>query len=277
MLCFHQWLVRGKPRNACKMRIFLVDFENVHSEGLAGVDALTEKDEVIIFHSTNADTITFEMMHKLMFSEAKLSYFKVRRGGRNALDFQMSSYLGYLISANTKEHLKGLEFYLISKDSGFDFVMDFWESGNVGVKPHIARFYSVKAVLGQNKTASVAESKPKTSPKEASKKKIELISASVESDVIEIVKPSKKSASAKKLEKLVVTTDEAEIPSIAIAETPSPAFEMDDETVAAVDELLSASKSSHELYIGAVKRFGQKKGVEIYRTIKSKFLTKKTG
>lgn len=46
------------------MKIYLVDFENVKSKGLQGIDNLTETDTVIIFYSENSDTINFEMHQK---------------------------------------------------------------------------------------------------------------------------------------------------------------------------------------------------------------------
>ena len=210
------------------MRIFLIDFENVHSEGMAGVDSLTDNDEVVIFYSANADSVSFELLHKLMFCKAKLSYFKIRRGGRNALDFQLSSYLGYLISTRPPSS----EFYLISKDNGFDFVMDFWESGCINVTPNIKRFATVKIML----TSTVK--KPELPESESP----ELSAPAFEPIAIELPAAS------------AVSEDEAKI-----------------------ENLLSASNSSHELYISTVKTFGQKRGVEIYRRIKSRFFEKKTG
>jgi hypothetical protein len=277
------------------MRIFLIDFENVHSEGLAGVDFLSENDEVVIFHSNNADTITFEMMHKLMCSKAKLSYYKVRRGGRNALDFQMSSYLGYLV--NTHGVAAKAEFFLISKDNGFDFVIDFWESGNINIKPKIKRFYTIKAVFGQAKSSASAKTAPapvqETADEQEAPVIIEVAEAVTASELPVIEEPplpeepsfpespplpdkptiKKRPAPRKKPVKKEEPPVEEEV--VAVAEAPV------EEEAAAVDEneaviarLLSEAKSSHELYISSVKRFGQKKGVEIYREIKSRFNTK---
>ena len=48
------------------MIIYLVDFENVKSKGLQGIDNLTETDTVIIFYSENSDTINFEMHQKVL-------------------------------------------------------------------------------------------------------------------------------------------------------------------------------------------------------------------
>jgi hypothetical protein len=214
------------------------------------------------------------MMHKLMFSKARLSYYKVRRGGRNALDFQMSSYLGYLI--NTHGMTENVEFFLISKDNGFDFVIDFWESGNIAVTPKIKRFYTIKAAFAQPKsTAEKLRAELPVEILEVSAEPVaEPLSETVE-PVVEKIQPvtKKKPAPKKKPEAAAVAAEK--IPPVA--EVTEQQETITDEAAAIIDKLLSESKSSHELYIGTVKRFGQKKGVEIYREIKSRFTAQKTG
>ena len=103
------------------MKIYLVDFENVKSKGLQGIDNLTETDTVIIFYSENSDTINFEMHQKVLTSKADIEYFKVNVGGKNALDFQLSTLLGYLVAKDTYTNI-----FVISNDRGFDFLHDFW-------------------------------------------------------------------------------------------------------------------------------------------------------
>jgi hypothetical protein len=272
------------------MKIFLIDFENVHSEGIAGVDNLSENDEVVIFYSNNADSISFEMMHKLMFSKAKLSYYKVRRGGRNALDFQMASYLGYLV--NNCVSFSDIEFFLISKDNGFDFVIDFWESGNINIKPSVKRFFTIKAAFGQKKTAEPikAEAKPEVvAPpaavvaEAATAAAPEIIEAPAPiAEAVEAVEAVKIVEKPKVVPKVIKKNPTAKKKPVIIKEAPAvaeeetPIVEIDLETTAAIEELLESAKSPHDLYISTVKRFGQKKGVEVYRNIKSRFFVKKT-
>ena len=80
------------------MKIYLVDFENVKSKGLEGIDKLCETDSVIIFFSENSDTLSFEMHQKVLSSKADIEYFKVCVGGKNALDFQLSTLLGFMVA-----------------------------------------------------------------------------------------------------------------------------------------------------------------------------------
>lgn len=104
------------------MATYLIDYENVKSEGIKGVAQLGEDDRVVIFYSHNADTITFEAMDMIFSSKAQISKYKILCGGKNALDFQLSTYLGYLI-----HEAKDSYFYIISKDNGFKHVVDFWK------------------------------------------------------------------------------------------------------------------------------------------------------
>lgn len=103
------------------MRSYLVDFENVKSKGLVGIDKLTEDDHVIIFYSENSDTISFEMHCCVMRAKASVEYMKVRVGGKNALDFQLSTLLGYMVAKEKNSHI-----FIISNDKGFDRLHDFW-------------------------------------------------------------------------------------------------------------------------------------------------------
>ena len=125
------------------MKIFLVDFENVKSKGLTGIESLEENDKVIIFYSENSDTIRFEMHRKVRESTADIQYLKVDVGGKNALDFHLSTLLGYLVSKNLYTHI-----FIISNDKGFDFLHDFWSRDDIESEN--------KAVVFRTKTISGA-------------------------------------------------------------------------------------------------------------------------
>ncbi len=111
------------------MAIFLIDYENVSSAGLDGLETRAEQDRVCIFYTENADRLTFDAHRRLMESGAQVSYHKVESGSKNALDFQLSSYLGYLIHGAPEE-----SYYIISKDSGFDSVLRFWTKESIRVE-----------------------------------------------------------------------------------------------------------------------------------------------
>ncbi|MDE5946277.1 MAG: hypothetical protein K2G63_03060 [Oscillospiraceae bacterium] len=102
---------------------YLIDYENVHKTGFSGLPELKESDNVVIFYSGNANKITFELHQQILDSKAKITYFEVSAGGKNALDFQLSSYLGYLLGDKKKEECY---IYIVSNDKGFEYISDFW-------------------------------------------------------------------------------------------------------------------------------------------------------
>ena len=57
------------------MTVYLVDFENVRSTGLAGVETLSCEDRVVIFYSKNADSLTFDAHKLLSKSSAEIETF----------------------------------------------------------------------------------------------------------------------------------------------------------------------------------------------------------
>lgn len=114
------------------MAVYLVDYENVNISGFDGINKLTRKDSVIVFYSDKANTLTVSLHNNLMKVLAKVSFVKIFGSGSNCLDFQLSTYLGYLISKNQKE-----SYYIVSKDKGFEYVISFWKDKNVNVIPVI--------------------------------------------------------------------------------------------------------------------------------------------
>ena len=106
------------------MNYFFVDYENVGSEGLNGIDKLDEENIVCIFYSKNANKITFELHVQLIETRAKIEYHNIDALHKNALDFQLSSYLGYIIRENEK---KDCNYFIVSKDTGFESLINFWE------------------------------------------------------------------------------------------------------------------------------------------------------
>ena len=79
------------------MNIYLVDYENVNSSGIEGIKNLKLKDKVYIFYSEQIKTIPFEKSIELVKSKAQIEFIEIKKAGKNYLDFQLSTYLGYLI------------------------------------------------------------------------------------------------------------------------------------------------------------------------------------
>lgn len=123
-------------RNGKKLikRFFLVDYENVQSHGLVGLSKLTDTDAVTVYFSKNADTMSFELHIALNDCRAKVDFQKVGTGVKNALDFQLSSQLGYIINQNIVANNKNVRYYIISGDNGFSCLSQFWKQFDAEVE-----------------------------------------------------------------------------------------------------------------------------------------------
>ena len=115
------------------MAYYLIDFENVKSRGMEGVELLAKEDTVCIFYSDNADSMTFDLHRKLNETKAQIIYHKVAVGTKNALDFQLATYLGYLICEQQKEGIHP-DYFIVTKDNGFTSLMVYWKAQGVPVR-----------------------------------------------------------------------------------------------------------------------------------------------
>ena len=115
------------------MAYYLIDFENVKSRGMEGVELLTEEDTVCIFYSDNADSMTFDLHRKLNETKANIIYHKVAVGTKNALDFQLATYLGYLVCEQQREGIHP-NYFIVTKDNGFTSLMVYWKAQEVPVR-----------------------------------------------------------------------------------------------------------------------------------------------
>lgn len=87
------------------MNLYLIDYENVTDTGFLGVKELTADDTVIVFYSQHTKNISFERHIELSQSPAHFEYIKILKTGKNYLDFQLSTYLGFLIGKDKPKHI----------------------------------------------------------------------------------------------------------------------------------------------------------------------------
>ncbi|MBR3268182.1 MAG: hypothetical protein IKI58_05575 [Oscillospiraceae bacterium] len=146
------------------MRLFLIDYENVNSAGLSGIGQTAKDDRIILFYSRSANTLSFEIMDEMLSSGIMPERVCLEQAGKNALDFQLVTFLGYLIAKD-----KADAYYIISRDTGYQAAIAFCQE-YFGVKVHLKP--SMKAALGNLKKQKAAEkitAIPETVPAAAAK------------------------------------------------------------------------------------------------------------
>lgn len=101
-------------------KVYLIDTENVKSEWKNVLDKLGKKDTLLIFYTENSPNVSFADISNLVnypFKYEMLPCFP----GKNGLDFQLVTYLGYLLRRSPFR-----EYVILSNDTGFDAVVYFW-------------------------------------------------------------------------------------------------------------------------------------------------------
>ena len=255
------------------MAVYLVDFENVTSAGISGVQKLTKEDKVYIFYTANAANMSFAAHLNLLSSPAEIIYYNVSSGGKNALDFQLSSFLGYLISQGQDK-----QFYIISNDRGYEHVKNFWELSGMADGVTINASSSVNRTIALEKPFAakiIQEAKQEeiSVTEEIAVPEIEPAEAVVEETPVEAEKqaapknsaPKKKPAKKKAVKGAVPEAMELLKITLAKAEV------KDEEKAAMIYELLKKSSGKQQFYREILKIFGMERGVEVYKTVRPEY------
>ncbi len=108
------------------MKYYLIDYENVNAAGLEGMDEITPDSRVVLFYTKNSSKIDLGVFNLLRSSEAELAVIEVHHG-KQALDIQLASYVGFLIGTESVD----TEYYIVSKDKGYRNIQDFWSDRHI--------------------------------------------------------------------------------------------------------------------------------------------------
>ncbi len=110
------------------MNYYFVDYENVSVSILNNVSKIKNGDCIHIFYGNNPSPIPIFFLEEIKQKGIQFTIHKAVTGTKNALDFQLSSYLGYIIG---KLSNKNQCLYILSNDTGYDCLTDFWQEYNV--------------------------------------------------------------------------------------------------------------------------------------------------
>lgn len=209
---------------------FLIDIENVANSGFEGLENLSAEDSLLIFYSEKHSSINLSVHQKLEQSPARKEYLSIKTGGKNALDFQLVTWLGYRLAKTPLE-----SYVIVSKDTGFDAVVDFWKKRGM----EVCRNADLK-VPGRKQTVKKAEKKAE---KKADKEK-------KKAQKKEKQQQKKESEKEKKIREV-----RKQIPEYA-GDAPE------------IVQILGNTNTKQELNNGLVKIFGSDKAGQLYKKLK---------
>lgn len=121
---------------------YLVDFENVHNEGLENIDSLSKTEHIHIFSTENALNIRMDIVFSKEI-DIKGHIVPIRN---QSVDMHLVSYLGHLLGI----HGKQCAYVIVSKDTDYDNIIKFWRKEGY---PHISREQKIPGTATEQKKA----------------------------------------------------------------------------------------------------------------------------
>lgn len=126
------------------IRHFLVDSENVNDNWLMLFDMADADDEIIVFYTKKSPHMSYMSVIRLIENNKINIRFEESYEGTNALDFQLVSYMGYLMGcagsfsenkcdAASAESCAD-EYIIMSNDTGYDPAVRFWKDKGFAVR-----------------------------------------------------------------------------------------------------------------------------------------------
>ena len=264
--------------------VYLIDFENVHEEGFSALGRLGEKDAVYCFFTKNVAKISMSALAGMRSGQL---HFVEAESGKQSLDLVLVSYLGYLIGTKPQE----LYYDIVSNDNGFTKVADFWNKRGNGLRVRVRKTIDlrqkvepVKALPQPGTNANMNGGMNTNRPRRVQTQRPADKAAAGNDEITAEQKPA--------AENVTATAENAAVSaSEKIPETQQkPAARPLDPSASAALEAAGISSEAIEfiraeaekyrndknmkqlVYRSVVKKFGQKKGTQIYNNTKKLLL-----
>lgn len=126
------------------IRHFLVDSENVNDNWLMLFDMADEDDEIVVFYTKKSPHMSYMSVIRLIENNKIKIRFEECYEGTNALDFQLVSYMGYLMGCGgacsenecdaASAETGADEYIIMSNDTGYDPAVRFWKDKGYAVR-----------------------------------------------------------------------------------------------------------------------------------------------
>lgn len=113
------------------MCCIFVDSENVGTKWLDLCESCQKNDKIFVFFTVASKNISLGEVRKVLESECQVSLIECVVG-KNALDFQLGTEVGYRIGLMT-EGTEDLNVIIYSNDSGYDAVVHYWKERGVDI------------------------------------------------------------------------------------------------------------------------------------------------
>lgn len=251
---------------------YLVDFENVGLKGLEGAEQLGAQDHVHLFSTSNAPKInTATLAH---FNRTNLMVHEVPVKSQS-VDMHLVSFLGFLLGC--LDPIPGI--VILSNDKDYDNIIQFWKNErdiNVTRRDHFKeaapvapKQSSVKAKVadkGASKGKAAVSGKEKPAAKETPQAKKSKAAIAEKTAAAK----EKALAAVEKAAKAVEPKDKTAVNNAVLKTLSAAKYDNDIVSFCAsqVTKLFAEKNGKQQIYRSIISKYGQEKGLDIYRHIK---------
>ncbi len=118
---------QGERMHMANRKVYLVDTENIGSAWKELLPQKGSKDMLLLFYTENSPGISYADLDAIRQYPSSFEAIECFPG-KNGLDFQLVSYLGYLIKSAPKT-----DYVIVTNDTGYDAVVRFWTNRSLSV------------------------------------------------------------------------------------------------------------------------------------------------
>ena len=108
-------------------KIYLVDSENIGASWSQLLPTMSQEDKMFVFYTEKSPYISYDNLLQVI-AHCQIPVFIKCYEGKNALDFQLVSELGFKMSQEPKA-----EFIIVSDDYGYDAAVRYWKERRYNV------------------------------------------------------------------------------------------------------------------------------------------------
>lgn len=213
------------------MAYFMIDLENTNSGGLRGAQYLNAGDTAAIFFSESCKQLEQGILNEIFASGCQIELYKLIKKGSNALDFYIASRIGALLGGGYSGGV-----VIISADKGFQAVNHYWQHyGSARQVVHLRPNLEQGILALNERTPRWHQIREALLPVDLEKKVAE------HNETLRV---------QKELQALFAGTQQ------------------EDKLSQIMDIIAGKTGTGKVLYLSALKQFGRKDGLEIYRKLR---------
>lgn len=180
--------------------IYFIDSENVNDNWLKVIDNLGKSDEIKVFYTEKSANISPASVKRLISDKVNLSWIECFTG-KNALDFQLVTELGYCVGLNSKD-----KFVIVSNDKGYEAVVKYWVIKGIDISREEVEMENEKTLKRSRKKDTLRKTENR---KKSDVSNNEILSKQVEAKrKVDVRNKNKKDENIKRVKKESVKTTE---------------------------------------------------------------------